>query len=193
MSGGPFRSMAEVQAYLKRLRPQARERVARELGVAEVIPAAPRPAARPTPAPPQALAAAEAVVIVLPYPPSLNRIWRSAIVQTSAGPRIKVLLSRAGRAYRKQVVTQVAQVGRPPLAQRLAVHMHVCPPDQRARDLSNIPKALEDALTHAGFWADDSLIDELRVVRGPVCQGGSVTVTMQAFVPTDYLHLQENI
>lgn len=181
-----------MQAYLKRLRPQARERAARELGVAEVPLAAPRPAACPTPAP-QALAAAEAVVLVLPYPPSLNRIWRSAIVQTSAGPRIKVLLSRAGRAYRKQVVKQVAQVGRRPLAQRLAVHLHVCPPDQRARDLSNIPKALEDALTHAGFWADDSLIDELRVVRGPVRQGGCVTVTVQAFVPTDRFHLQENI
>lgn len=117
----------------------------------------------------------EATVITLPYPPSLNSIWRSVVL----GGRVKVLLSAQGRAYRNRVIEQVARTGQVPLTQRLAVELYVCPPDRRARDLSNIPKALEDALTHARFWKDDSLIDDLRVVRGPVCKGGSVRVTVR--------------
>lgn len=121
----------------------------------------------------------DATVITLPFPPSLNSIWRSVVVRG----RVQVLLSAQGRAYRNRVIEQVARAGRVPLTQRLGVELYVCPPDRRARDLSNIPKALEDALTHARFWADDSLIDDLRVVRGPVCRGGSVRVTVWPMRP----------
>lgn len=101
-------------------------------------------------------------------------------------PQVRVLLSEKGREYRRSVMRQVEQAGNPttPTGARLALHLHVRPPDRRARDLSNIPKALEDALTHAGVWADDSLIDQLTVQRGPVVKGGQVAVTITALDAT---------
>jgi crossover junction endodeoxyribonuclease RusA len=65
------------------------------------------------------------------------------------------------------------------LCQPLAVTLRVHAPDRRARDLDNLPKALLDALTHAGLWEDDSLIDELHIFRcGPI-KGGCVVVQVE--------------
>lgn len=112
--------------------------------------------------------------LALPYPPSTNTYWRHV------GAR--VLISARGRIYRREVGQAVllaqaqGQVGRQPLASRLAVTIEVQPPDRRRRDLDNLTKALLDALTHAGVWLDDSQIDELRLIRlGPV-PGGRVVV-----------------
>lgn len=119
------------------------------------------------------------LTFTLPWPPSLNSIWRATVVTGKEGkPQARVLLSREGRAYRRAVRDRVHDYGHPrtPPGARLALTLTACPPDRRARDLSNIPKALEDALTHAQVWADDSLIDELRVIRGEVCAGGRVVV-----------------
>lgn len=62
---------------------------------------------------------------------------------------------------------------------RLALWLVVQAPDRRARDLDNTVKAVQDALTHAGVWLDDSQIDRLLVERGPVVKGGMVSVTME--------------
>lgn len=114
--------------------------------------------------------------LTLPYPPSLNHIWRHVIIKTPKGPQVRVLLSKVGRAYRRTVLKCVEDAGKPqtPPTARLSLTLLVSPPDRRARDLSNLPKALEDALTHAGVWADDSLIDELIIQRCPVMKGGQV-------------------
>ncbi|MVN86891.1 RusA family crossover junction endodeoxyribonuclease [Deinococcus sp. HMF7620] len=139
----------------------------------------PGPLSAPSPA---------ALQLTLPYPPSVNRIWRAVVVRVAGEARARVLLSQAGRRYRAKVLAIVADLGGPslPAGARLAVHLHACPPDRRKRDLSNIPKALEDALTHAQVWADDSLIDDLRVTRGPVLRGGCVLVTI---TPLEASHL----
>jgi len=130
--------------------------------------------------------ASGSLCLTLPYPPSLNSIWRSIVMTVKGKPQVRVLLSEKGREYRRSVMRQVEQAGNPttPAGSRLALHLHVSPPDRRARDLSNIPKALEDALTHAGVWADDSLIDRLTVQRGPVLKGGQVAVTITALDAT---------
>lgn len=120
------------------------------------------------------------VRLTLPYPPSLNSIWRAVVVRVAPKPVARVLLSERGRRYRRAVIAQVRGQGRPrmPSGARLALVLEVCPPDRRVRDLSNLPKALEDALTHAGVWADDSLIDELHVYRRPPRKPASVDVTI---------------
>lgn len=117
----------------------------------------------------------------LPYPPSTNAIWRAVVIFLRGKPQARVLLSQQGRAYRRNVLTVVRSLGNPkaPAGARLALTLTVYPPDRRARDLSNIPKALEDALTHAQVWADDSLIDELHVLRGEVVSGGRVDVRIE--------------
>lgn len=114
------------------------------------------------------------IKLVLPFPPSLNTYWRNVQGRT--------IVSRAGRDYRRQVQIDVAARRlRDPslpkgLSQPLAVTLRVHAPDRRARDLDNLPKGLLDALTHAGLWEDDSLIDELHIYRcGPI-KGGCVVV-----------------
>ena len=125
---------------------------------------------RPVPLP---LPLAEVSRLTLPWPPSLNRYYRHTAIRGQ--PR--TLISEDGREYRRRVQRIVGPV----LAHRgrLAVSVLACPPDHRARDLDNTSKALLDALTHAGVWGDDSLIDVLVTLRGERVQGGSVVVRIE--------------
>jgi len=112
----------------------------------------------------------------LPWPPTMNTYWRHV--------GRKTLLSAAGREYREEALALLADAypvaanPRPLIAGRLAVLLECCPPDRRRRDLDNLPKALLDALTHAGVWGDDSQIDDLRLVRRGVQENAGVFVTV---------------
>ena len=87
---------------------------------------------------------------VLPFPPSGNRYYRHVGYRT--------LLSREGRAYRRQVCGLLAgRVGQP-LSGPLDVELDLYPPDRRRRDWDNFQKAVWDALQHAGVYRDDSQI-----------------------------------
>lgn len=195
----PFPTRAAAEAYLGRIAdPVKREATRQKLGLGESAGSAPkgvRPAPPPAPSaapgvdvsrdilrPPRPLPAlAGALTLDLPWPPSLNSIWRAVVITGRSGkPRARVLLSQKGRAYRKAVMGIIAGLGSPatPPMARLRVHLLACPPDRRRRDLSNIPKILEDSLTHAQVWADDSLIDDLHVTRGEITPGGAVLVTI---------------
>ena len=110
----------------------------------------------------------------LPYPPSVNHYWTPF--------RGRIIVSRAGRAYRTEALTAIVQQGVPresfdgPVSVHLAVH----PPDRRRRDLDNLAKALLDALVMAAVIEDDGQIDELHVVREEVTSGGAIEVTVSA-------------
>lgn len=205
----PFPTRQAAEAYLARIPDLAvRDATRARLGLDEV--AAQAPELRPLPEPRQHVVPAPSgrspvvasqvvtastpgvLTFTLPFPPSLNSIWRATLVpckpkKPGAPPwAARILLSQDGRQYRRAVRDIIRALNSPstPPGARLALHLHVCPPDRRARDLSNLPKALEDALTHAGVWADDSLIDELRVTRGPVTPGGQVHVTITPLTAT---------
>ena len=112
----------------------------------------------------------------LPWPPSVNTYWR----HPSRGKLVgRSLISEKGRAYRREIV-QLALVHRWCNfgEQRLAVTIKASAPDKRVRDLDNIPKALLDALVHAGVLEDDSLIDELHIIRLPPRAPGTVFLTI---------------
>lgn len=111
------------------------------------------------------------ISLTLGWPPSVNRYWRNV------GHR--VLISKAGRAYRLQTMERV-QAARAAvrLPGRLSVHILAYPPDRRKRDLDNVLKSLLDALQHGGVYQDDSQIDRIEITRGPVGQGEvEVTIT----------------
>ena len=92
----------------------------------------------------------------LPYPPSLNSYYRTVHGQP--------IISKAGREYRKTIISEIGNTGKS-LSGRLKVEIHAWMPDKRKRDLDNVFKALNDALTHANVWIDDSQIDDLRIIR----------------------------
>ncbi len=115
------------------------------------------------------------VVIELPWPPSVNAYWRSVVI----GRQPRVLISEEGRNYRKAVaqsfmVQRIGSVG----TARCAVDIEVRKPDNRRRDVDNLPKAILDSLTHAGLWVDDSQIDDLRIWRSDR-KGGVVIVRVR--------------
>lgn len=113
------------------------------------------------------------IVLLLPWPPGVNAMWRSINGRS--------ILSKAGREYREAGLTALLTQRRPilPLQSRLGVTLTVWAPDRRRRDLDNIPKGVLDLLTHAGVYVDDSQIDRLLIVRGPVQKGGGVCVELE--------------
>ncbi|MBD5647972.1 MAG: RusA family crossover junction endodeoxyribonuclease [Desulfovibrio sp.] len=118
------------------------------------------------------------MTIVLPFPPSVNGYWRHVAI----GKNVRTLLSAAGREFKRKVARAVrSQLGRQPEPImghcRLYVALHA--PDRRRRDVDNYAKALLDSLTEAGVWADDSQIQDLRLVWGAVLPGGKAVVTIR--------------
>lgn len=113
------------------------------------------------------------VVFDLPWPPSVNTYWRHTIVNR----RPRVLISKKGREYRKSVLRSIG-LKHQKIHGRVSVWIGASAPDHRARDLDNLPKAILDALTHAGVWGDDEQIDQLTIVRQPIVKGGFVRVVI---------------
>ena len=69
--------------------------------------------------------------VELPFPPSINHLWRRFGNRT--------LLSKHGRTYRARVCALLQ--GIKPLAGNLSVVIDMYPPDRRRRDVDNIQKA----------------------------------------------------
>lgn len=108
------------------------------------------------------------IELELPLPPSVNHYWRRVGSRT--------LISRGGRAFRRQVCSILAAEGVRPMDGRLEMTIDVYPPDRRRRDLDNLQKGLLDALAHGGAYLDDSQIDRLVVQRRRVARFGKVRV-----------------
>ena len=107
--------------------------------------------------------------LVLPWPPSVNRMWRNVVI----GGAARTLLSTEGRQYRETVARIVARTWTGgTIRTPFDLTIRRCPPDRRKRDVDNLLKGPLDALTHAGVWADDSLICDLHVLLGEQTKGG---------------------
>lgn len=86
------------------------------------------------------------------------------------------------KAYRNRIKIHVWQQRlQLALAGPLAVEWVLSPPDRRARDQTNVLKEVEDCLTAAGLWVDDSN----KVIRRTVVDwtepvpGGRILVTVR--------------
>jgi len=95
--------------------------------------------------------------LVLPWPPSANRIYRNV--------RGRTLLSRVGRTYRQKVIALLKGRDLPRFNEAIEVHAEFFPPDARRRDLDNYLKIMIDTLQHVGVFQDDSLIGHLDIFK----------------------------
>ena len=121
------------------------------------------------------------MTINLPFPPSVNMIWRTMV----RGKRAITYMSADGKEYRNDVRVRVLESGiRSTLTGRLTVEILIHPPDRRKRDIDNSLKALLDSMQHAGVYKDDSQIDWLLVRRGDLRSNGCVEVTIKEY-PAD--------
>lgn len=107
------------------------------------------------------------IEITLPWPPSVNRYYRTF--------RGRMIISKEGREYRKAVQTIEGEKFQGLVAVEIEAHR----PDNRRRDLDNTLKAALDALTHAGLWNDDAQIADLRIYWAER-PGGFLTVRVRA-------------
>jgi crossover junction endodeoxyribonuclease RusA len=117
------------------------------------------------------------IELILPWPPSVNHYFGYG--------RGNVYIKASGKEYRKAVKDQIEQQLSTveTITDLIKLEIEAWMPDNRKRDLDNTMKALLDAITHAGLWADDSLIDDLRVYRarenGKLLIGGMLKVKIQ--------------
>jgi crossover junction endodeoxyribonuclease RusA len=101
------------------------------------------------------------LVVTLPMPPSVNALYRVF--------RGRSILSKPGRDWYKIAIPSLqAQANGWRCPNRAALTLTFRFPDYRRCDISNRIKALEDAITKAGLWDDDSLVDEIHMYRGAV-------------------------
>lgn len=108
-------------------------------------------------------------ILNLPYPPTVNTYYRNV-----GG---KVLISEKGRKYRKAVANAIILGNSKAMAPgRYAVVITLNRKDKRSFDIDNCSKAILDSLTKAGVWEDDKLVDDLRLIRGPVKKPGGCVV-----------------
>jgi len=117
----------------------------------------------------------QSITFALPWPPSNNHYFLSLRKGPMAG---RVIISTEGKQYRKAVADLVLTQRIPAnkLTGKLAVWIHVLPPNHQRRDLDNLPKAVLDSLSHAGVIRDDGDIDDLRITRFAVRKGGELQI-----------------
>ncbi len=116
------------------------------------------------------------VTLTLPWPPTTNHLYANV-----NGHRVK---SARGRAYMDAVGVLVGQQARPwPLVPpyRLTITLHA-PAGTGRYDVANREKALCDGIFRA-IKQDDSLIDDLRLVRGCVDRANPRAVVLVEEVP----------
>lgn len=104
--------------------------------------------------------------LVLPWPPSGNH----AHFHVDNARVIKPEVAR----YRRHVAALCYNAGR--VAGRYVLHLHLSPPDARARDIDNALKSIGDALVRAGFLPDDSMafMRELHVTVDDARNGSAI-------------------
>jgi len=111
----------------------------------------------------------------LPYPPSVNTLWRRR------GSRY--YLSKRGKLFREAVRIAVLSMHCPTFTGEVAVEIDVAPPDRMRRDIDNIIKIILDSLQLAKVYHDDSQVASLsvkRVPRDPDTSGGFSIVRIRA-------------
>lgn len=110
------------------------------------------------------------IELKMPWPPSANRYWRYI-------PG-RVLISKEAREYKRSIKILSRFWKLKVITGRLRVFIKVCPPDKRVRDLDNYQKITLDALQGAYIFENDSQIDDLHTIRGPITKGGLLHITI---------------
>lgn len=115
--------------------------------------------------------------LTLPWPPSVNRIWR--------GWKGRIILSAEARKFKRAAAAALPAGRTPkPLEGRLLVWITLCAPLKLARggqrwDIANREKLLCDVLTAQRVWHDDSQIDAMVILRGQPSGTGSAHVAIR--------------
>lgn len=117
------------------------------------------------------------MMLVLPYPPSANSLYRTIVRGPRAFPIKSAEHRRFFEAVERQVRGTIRGAALQPLGGPLAVTLRLFRP-QRRGDIDGPVKALLDSLNRLA-WEDDSQIVELHVYRGDDKDDPRVEVEVQ--------------
>lgn len=117
------------------------------------------------------------LVLELPFPPTVNTYWRRVGNSTR--------ISEKGRKYARDIAW-LTRGKKFPEGKRASVFIEAFMPDERKRDIDNLLKALLDSLVKAGVMVDDSIIDDLGIVRRRVVKNGLVKVYIGEWKDDNY-------
>ena len=106
--------------------------------------------------------------LLLPIPPSVNNLF----VNKRTGGRVKAAAYKAWLAEAWWEIKLQRPPHHPPLVTCLRVLIEA--PLGQNRDLDNALKPILDALVKMGVIADDSLVDDLRIVRARADASGAI-------------------
>ena len=116
--------------------------------------------------------------IMLPYPPSANRMWRRS--------GYTIHLSREGHAYKQQVAWLAIAAGLKPQEGPMVVDYVLHPRQTKAGkesktriDLGNCEKVASDALNGVA-WRDDKQLVSITLRLGEALPEGGLSVTINA-------------
>ena len=125
---------------------------------------------------------ASRATIILPWPPTTNHIWQSAVIngrtRTYRSKRYKDFLTRAAVAVQENIMKGTYcghnyyetdfWDGRKLEGDNIDVSLVYYAPDRRRYDVDNRIKAVLDALTHFGVWDDDSQVRTISARKSEV-------------------------
>ena len=115
----------------------------------------------------------EALVLTLPISPSVNDSYGITIKGKFPIKYVKTSAKEYFSKVKEYVLLNNFNVQ---ANTRLKVEVMINFATNHRNDLDNRLKSLFDSLTQAGVWEDDSLIDELFVIRGETKKPGSIII-----------------
>lgn len=126
--------------------------------------------------------------LVLPYPVSANRYWRSFVPK--GWTRAVVAPSSEAKAYKTECGWRAKQAGmRAPTDKPIALTLTLCPRQNKdgsasalVLDLGNCLKVAEDALQGI-VYANDKQVRDIRMRYGPPSPDGALVVEVEEFSP----------
>lgn len=102
------------------------------------------------------------IEVFLPFPISMNAIWRGRQRGVYRSPRYQAWSKQAGLAWLEQKPVGTNQR----ITGTFSAHIVLYPPDKRRRDLDNPVKVVLDFAKHHGLISDDHLCQKLLVEWG---------------------------
>lgn len=110
--------------------------------------------------------------LTLPYPPSMNRLWRHAHGRTYKNPDAQKFQMVAQTQARTLGLTE-------PLTGPIRLWVSLHPPGKKSIDLDNSMKAAIDALNGIA-WLDDSQLVEILARKAEPVEAGALIVEWEA-------------
>jgi len=100
----------------------------------------------------------------LPWPPTTNKIWRSAHIHGIT----RTYRSKEYNQFERLCLIELYSPKRKTITNNVEITLIFHPPTRRQYDVDNRIKPVFDVLTHAGIWDDDNQVEIVIAKKGSI-------------------------